>query len=188
MGRWQPGGQGRLGQAAIDLFTERGFENVTVAEIAARAGLTSRTFYRSFGDKQEVLFSGSGAMSETLTQAVNDVATELPPLDSVAEALAVAARLIGGDHEHSVRRRAIIVAHADLQERELIKLAGWARCLADALQSNGVDERSAVLAAETGTAVFRCAFDQWTAQPPADGLAQVVAQSFEQLRAMTTAG
>ena len=168
----------------MDLFSERGFENVTVADIAARAGLTSRTFYRYFGDKQEVLFFGAGALIDTLEQAVDDTAPGVPPLDVIAAALAVAALRIGGDHRHSVSRTAIIQAHPELRERELIKLADWARCLAHALRRRGVDERTADLAAETGMAVFRCAFDQWTAADADHGLAASLSESFRRLRVL----
>ena len=46
MGRWEPNARGRLEQAALELYGERGFDQTTVAEIAARAGLTERTFFR----------------------------------------------------------------------------------------------------------------------------------------------
>lgn len=172
----------------MELFAARGFENVTVAEIAAHAGLNPRTFYRYFGDKQEVLFSGSDAMNDELARALGAAAPTLPPLGAVAEALAAVTRLIGGDHAHSVRRRAIIMAHTDLQERESTKLAGWARALVEALQHRGVDDRTAALAAESGMAVFRYAFDQWTGGTGEPELAQVLSESFEQLRALATAG
>src|SRR5215471_5784528 len=55
MGRWEPNARGRLEQAALELFLERGFEQATVTEIARRAGLTQRTFFRYFADKREVL-------------------------------------------------------------------------------------------------------------------------------------
>lgn len=172
----------------MDLFFERGFENVTVTQIAAHAGLNPRTFYRYFGDKQEVLFFGSDATDEELTRAVAAAAPTLPPLGAVAEALAAVARLIGGDHAHSARRRAIIMANSDLRERELTKLAGWSRTLAEALRRRAVDDRSAALAAEAGMAVFRCAFEQWTAGPAEPHLVQVLSLSFEELRALATAG
>jgi len=55
MARWEPNATDRLCVAALKLFEERGFEQTTVAEIAARAGLTERTFFRHFTDKREVL-------------------------------------------------------------------------------------------------------------------------------------
>ena len=64
MSRWQSDPRGRLEQAALQLFMERGFESTTVAEIAERAGLTERTFFRHFADKREVLFGGAGALQE----------------------------------------------------------------------------------------------------------------------------
>ena len=70
MGRWEPNARGRLEQAAMELYLERGFDQTTVAEIAERAGLTERTFFRHFADKREVLFAGAGALQELLVSAV----------------------------------------------------------------------------------------------------------------------
>ena len=58
MSRWDPNARGRLEKAALELFRERGFDQTTTAEIAERAGLTERTFFRHFADKREVLFGG----------------------------------------------------------------------------------------------------------------------------------
>ena len=54
----------------MQLYVEQGYDATTVAEIAARAGLTERTFFRHFTDKREVLFSGSAQLSELLAQEV----------------------------------------------------------------------------------------------------------------------
>src|SRR3954452_10771095 len=87
MGRWQPDARGRLAEAALGLYAERGFENTTVAEIAERAGLTERTFFRYFADKREVLFSGSAIMEELLVQTAVDAPSSVPPIEAVAAAL-----------------------------------------------------------------------------------------------------
>ena len=71
MGRWEPDSRGRLQEAALALFSEHGFDQTTAAEIAARAGLTERTFFRHFADKREVLFGGSEVLQERI---VSDVA------------------------------------------------------------------------------------------------------------------
>src|SRR5437879_11940076 len=59
MARWEGGARERLQAAALKRFTEQGFDGTTVAEIAATAGLTERTFFRYFADKREVRFYGS---------------------------------------------------------------------------------------------------------------------------------
>src|SRR6202051_4752355 len=87
MTRWEPGGRGRLELAALALYGERGFENTTVAEIAARAGLTERTFFRHFADKREVLFWGSRTLQELMVNALVNVPPSAAPLEAVAAAL-----------------------------------------------------------------------------------------------------
>src|SRR5258705_6117636 len=93
MTRWEPDSRGRLEQAALALFGERGFENATVAEIAERAGLTERTFFRYFADKREVLFGGAGALQELLVNAAVGAPDSATPIDAVAAALDAAAAM-----------------------------------------------------------------------------------------------
>src|SRR6195952_5127511 len=125
MGRWQPDARGRLGQAAMELYGERGYEQTTVAEIADRAGLTARTFFRYFTDKREVLFAGSDALGDRLLVALDAAPATDAPFAAVIASLGVVSDLIGDDREHSQRRQAVITANAELKERELAKLASW---------------------------------------------------------------
>src|SRR5437763_5734701 len=135
MGRWQPDARGRLEHAAMDLYLERGFDQVTVADIAERAELTERTFFRYFADKREVLFGGSTRLAEELVATVAAAPDGLPPLDVLALAFDEAARTyFGSDAEHPRARQAVIDAHPGLQERELIKLAALSATLGDALR------------------------------------------------------
>jgi AcrR family transcriptional regulator len=181
MGRWQPDARGRLGQAAMELYAERGYEQTTVAEIAERAGLTARTFFRYFADKREVVFAGSDAIGDRLVAALDGAPASATPLGAVAAALGVVAELVGDDHDHSRRRQAIIDANAELQERELIKLASWSTVLAGGLRGRGVDEPAASLAAQTGVAAFRVAFERWVSGRGEQSLADTVRDSFDQL-------
>src|SRR5207253_5326116 len=126
MGRWKPDGRGRLEQAAMELYVERGFENTTVAEIAERAGLSERTFFRHFSDKREVLFSGSAGLAELLTERVAAAPKTAAPLDIVSAALQAAGAVIQERGEWSKQRQAVIDANPELRERELIKLASLA--------------------------------------------------------------
>jgi AcrR family transcriptional regulator len=185
MVRWEPGARGRLGQAAFELFTERGFEQVTVAEIAERAGLTERTFFRYFADKREVLFAGAEGFQELIVSSVAGAPADAAPIDAVAGALSAAAAMFMA-HEDGVRRRsAIIAAHPDLRERELIKLSTVAAAVADALRRRGVAEPAASLTAEAGLAVFRIAFAGWIAEPDGPDLGQRITESLDELRSVT---
>jgi AcrR family transcriptional regulator len=185
MGRWEPDARGRLEQAALALYGERGFEQTTVAEIAKRAGLTERTFFRYFADKREVLFWGAGALQEFIVDAVASAPDSAAPIDAVAAALEAAGALFKERREGARQRQAVIAANAELQERELIKLASLASALAAALRQRGVTEPAASLAAEAGIAVFRIAFDRWTSESSQPDLALVIRESLDELKAVT---
>ena len=172
----------------MELYAERGYEQTTVAEIAQRAGLTARTFFRYFADKREVLFHGSEALGEQLDSVLAAAPASATPLAAVAEALGAVVEVIGEDRDFSRRRQAVIAANAELQEREQIKLAGWSAALADGLVRRGVEEQTASLAAQTGTAAFRVAFERWLADPGARSLAETLRDSFDQLSAVIAGG
>jgi AcrR family transcriptional regulator len=187
MGRWEPNARGRLEQAALELFVERGFEQTTVAEIAQRAGLTERTFFRHFTDKREVLFAGGSMLQELLVNAVAQAPDDAAPLDAVADALQAAAPHLQQRGDYPLQRQSVIAANPELQERELIKLAGLATAMAAALRDRGVPEPAASLAAEAGIAVFRVAFERWTIEECRPDLAELMRDSLAQLRAVTAA-
>src|ERR1700728_3964035 len=151
MGRWQPDSRGRLQEAALDLYSERGFDQTTAAQIAARAGLTERTFFRHFADKREVLFGGSALLKERIVTAVADAPAPAGPFDAVACGLAPAAAMLGEfRRDLSRQRHDVIAANPELRERELAKLDDYAAAVAAALCQRGVSEPRAIVAAEGG--------------------------------------
>jgi AcrR family transcriptional regulator len=188
MGRWEPDSRGRLSEAALDLYGERGYENTTVAEIAARAGLTERTFFRHFADKREVLFGGGEQLRELLVSAVAAAPAAAAPIEAAAQALAAFAAVLEERRDFARRRQAIIAATPELQERELIKMASLAVALAHALRDRGVAEPAARLTAEVAIAVFRLAFERWVEQPRSacagSELRDLVRESLDGLRAL----
>jgi AcrR family transcriptional regulator len=186
MVRWEPDARGRLEQAALALYGEHGFDNTTVAEIAERAGLTERTFFRHFADKREVLFQGSGDLQKMLVDTVADAPESLAPIDAVAGALEAAGARFEGRREFARRRQAIIAASAELRERELIKLASLSAAIADTLRRRGVPEPDASLTAEAGIAVFRIAFERWVDDDNERGLTDLMRDSLDHLRAVTS--
>ena len=185
MGRWEPNARGRLEQAAMELYVERGFEQTTVAEIAKRAGLTERTFFRHFADKREVLFWGSATLQEHLVNAVAGAPDSAAPIDTIAAAVEVAGVLLQERREAARQRQAIIAANTELQERELIKLASLASALAGALRQRGVGEPAASLTAEAGIAVFKIAFGLWVDEDGEQDLPRLIQESLDELKAVT---
>jgi AcrR family transcriptional regulator len=186
MVRWEPNARGRLEQAALELYNQRGFENTTVAEIAERAGLTERTFFRHFADKREVLFAGAGALQELLVSHVDQAPASLPPIDAITAALVEAATVVFEPRRELARQRqAVIAANAELQERELIKLATLASALADALRGRGASDPAASLAAQAGIAVLKIAFERWISEAGDRTLAQLIQESVDELKLMT---
>ena len=186
MGRWEPDAGGRLRRAALELYLERGFEQTTVAEIAERAGLTARTFFRYFADKREVLFNGASALQDQLVSALEAVPDPVPPLRAIENVLDAAAQALGENHGYARRRQLVITANAELRERELIKMASLATALADGLRRRGVATTTASLAAEAGVAVFRVAFEVWVGDAEDAGLPTVMRESLGQLRQLAT--
>ena len=185
MARWRPDARNRLEQAALDLYSARGFEQTTVAEIAAQAGLTERTFFRHFADKREVLFGGAKVLQELLVQKVATAPNDLTPLDAVAAALGAAEAVFPERRELSRQRGRIIAANAELRERELSKLEALSTALAGALRRRGVNDPAAGLAADAGIAVFRTAFADWLEETDGRSFHELVQDTLGELRAVT---
>ncbi len=185
MARWEPNSRGRLEQAALALYGERGFENTTVAEIATRAGLTERSFFRHFADKREVLFWGVGALQEFLVSTVAGAPGSAAPFTAVTDALEAAGAMFQDRREYARQRQSVIAASAELRERELVKLASLASALADALRRRGVRDPAARLSAEAGITVFKIAFERWVDETSRRDLPQLIRQSADELKAVT---
>lgn len=145
----------------MDLFADRGFDGTTAGDIADRAGVTKRTFFRYFGDKREVLFVGWATLRDAADAAVRAAPSGSTPMVAALTALRTVAHLIGSDPARVRRRQAIISITPELRERELVKLATLADALSESLRARGADEDEAVLAAHVALAVYRVAFDRW---------------------------
>jgi AcrR family transcriptional regulator len=186
MTRWKPNARGRLQQAAMELYATRGFDETTVAEIAARAGLTERTFFRYFTDKREVLFWGAAELKKSFVGAVTGAAKGLTPLEVVAVALEASAAFFDGRRDGSRARQKLLVAHDELRERELIKLATLGTAIAGALRSRGVAEPAASLTAEAGIAVFKVSFESWLEDARGREFAHHVRVSLQELKTIVS--
>lgn len=155
----------RLQQAALELYRERGFDGTTAADIAERAGVNTRTFFRHFPDKREVLFDGEADLRAALARHVAEAPDGLSPAEVLLRAFVQAAHILEDNRPFSEPRLTLIAATPTLRERDLAKGAAMAASLAEALRRRGVDSRLADLAAHTGWAAFHHAAHQWIADP-----------------------
>ena len=186
MGRWQPDSRGRLQEAALALFSERGFDQTTAAEIAARAGVTERTFFRHFADKREVIFGGSELLKERIVSGVAGAAPGDTPIEAIACGLDAAAAMLGeARRDLASQRQAVIAANPELRERELAKLADYAAAVAATLRQRGVGELQATLAADAGMSVLRAATERWTNGEDDRDLPVIMMASLAELRALS---
>jgi AcrR family transcriptional regulator len=182
MARWEPGARERLQAAALRCFADRGFDGTTVAEIAAAAGLTERTFFRHFADKREVIFSGQEEFEEAFVAGL-DAEAGTDPMALVAAALDGAAGFFPDERRTFARARQVVIAADEgLQERERHKLATLAVTLTDALRARGVDATAAALAAASGVTVFRVAFATWIAEGEDRSMAAISRAVLDDLR------
>ena len=183
MGRWEPDAQGRLRRAALDLYAEQGYDATPVAEIAARAGMSKRTFFRYFADKREVLFEGSSFLEVTLVEAIGAAPAGAGALDVIGAAVLTLGEALP-DRDYARTRAAVVAAEPSLQERELLKLSSMADAAAAALAARGVDSTQAALAAHLGVAVFRVGFQRWIAPDETADLTTCLAETFAELTAL----
>jgi len=175
----------RLAQAALELFSERGYDATTTAEIAARAGVTERTFFRHFPDKREVLFDGEAAFRDTLADGVLAAPRELDPLGALRWSFLSVEQTLIDNRGFSGPRAALIARTPALQERVLSKIANLTKALADALGRRGVEPAVAALAAEVGMAAFNYAAAAWIADPTS-GLDANLARAFDRLKGLAS--
>ncbi|WP_432565404.1 TetR/AcrR family transcriptional regulator [Kineococcus sp. SYSU DK003] len=182
MARWAPGSRDRLQQAAVELFAEQGYEQTTVAQIAERAGVTERTFFRTFADKREVLFAGSEQLEALIVDAVaGSPATD--PVDVAADGLDAAAQFFPEDRRPYVQaRQELVVANPALAEREQLKMVTLASSVARALRERGVGEPAARLLAHSAITVFQVAFETWVRAGEDRPLQQLQRETFTALR------
>nr|BFD87516.1 TetR family transcriptional regulator [Streptomyces sp. Xyl84] len=174
----------RLQQAALELYRERGFDQTTTAEIAARAGVNERTFFRHFPDKREVLFDGEADLRAALTRAVAEAPEDLQPLGALLHAFRKAGRILEENRPFSEPRLAIIAVTPALRERDLAKAASLTEAVAEALRGRGVPDRLAGLAAQAGWAAFHHAAQAWI-DDPSRSLDAHLRQAFDDLRALS---
>ncbi len=188
MGRWQPGATERLVVAAVDLFTEQGYDATTVAQIAERAGVTKSTFFRHFSDKRELLVAGQQTLSRLLADGIAAAPASASPLEAVAAGLERASGAMGpANRELGPRLKAAVAASTELQARDALKSVSLAAAMTAALIARGVPDPIAHLAGELGVLAFKRGYARWSESDRDDveGLAPHALAALEDLRTAT---
>jgi len=184
MARWEPGARERLVMAAVDLFTEQGYDATTVTQIADRAGVTKSTFFRHFPDKRELLVAGQETLSRLLTEGITDAPAQASPLQAVAAGLERASSMMGPlNREIAPRLKAAIAASTELQERDALKSVSLAAAMTTALVARGVPDSTAALAGELGVLAFKRGYAAWSDGDDTDELAPHALAALAELRA-----
>ncbi len=186
MSRWQPNARDRLERAAVELFIEQGFAETTVPQITARAGLTTRTFFRHFADKREALFARDDELPALVARLAADAPASLSPMMLIAYALeTVAATRLEGQRAYLRARRTVIQADEGLRERELRKLSALSDAISRGFRNRGVDELTSILAAQLAVTVFSVTISRWLDQDGAHPLSDLVHDTLRALRSVT---
>lgn len=183
MGRWPEGARRRLQEAALALFVERGYAATPVDAIAERAGVSQRTFFRHFRDKEEVLFDPDERLLAGLLGPLGAAPEGATPRELVTAALRGLARELGTDRTHLRLRTAVIASDIALQGRDLAKQARWTAAVATGLTERGVPPSTAALLADAAAAAFRTAYTAWLADPAGDDLDGRLVRALDDLAA-----
>ncbi len=190
MARWEPGARERLVVAAIDLFTEQGYDATTVTQIAERAGVTKSTLFRYFPDKREILAAGQETLSQLLTEGITEAPAGATPLEAVAAGLERVSSAMGQmNRDLGPRMKAAVAASTELRERDALKSVGLAADMTRALIGRCVPEPTAQLAAELGVLAFKRGYTQWSIddRESENTLAHYALAALDELRAASAA-
>ncbi|AJW77947.1 TetR/AcrR family transcriptional regulator [Clavibacter michiganensis] len=159
--RKQRAARNRIIDAADALFSERGFDRVSVTDIAERAEVGRTTFFRHFGDKTEVVFAKEQAMFDAIADATSGAWSPPQPVDGLAGALRALEPLVLRLCEQATadlgayeRHTRLLGAHDELRAREALKDQQIATALAQALVEHGAPPTIATTAAQLALACY----------------------------------
>jgi AcrR family transcriptional regulator len=175
MGRWEPDAKGRILRASMELFTERGYEATTTAQIAERAGLTRTTLFRLFPDKREILFHGQGILIALALDGAQNAPAGAGPFEALTAAITAMTDAHSADTRATGRTLDPVIASSpELQERAAFKRFAITNAVRDSLTARLGDPRAAGLLADMGVRAYYAGYDTWVASDEARSLTDVV--------------
>lgn len=184
MSRWPADARVRLEQAALELFAERGFAETTVPQITARAGLTTRTFFRHFADKREVLFAYDAEIPVVVARVLSDAPASYTPMEVLAHGLRGIGAKFEPERDYLRVRRSIVETDVSLRERELRKLSALSEAIRQGFLARGTDELTSTLAAHLAASVFTVSVNRWLDHDGGPSLHQVLRETLRAAAAL----
>ena len=171
--RGRPPGTSRreLELIALRLFTDQGFDNTTIEQIAAEAGVSKRTFFRYFGSKASVLWSEFDHEVETIRAALADVPAAVPMMDAIRRAV-VTANHYGPQDVPELRMRMNLVSGVPaLQSSAAVHYDAWERAISDFAATRLGEAADSLYPLAVGRATLaacQAAYDRWSARADAE--------------------
>ena len=178
----------RFESAALALFRERGYAGTTVPAIAARAGLTERTFFRYFADKPEVLFWRAGEFEAAMVDAIAHAPAAAMPMEALLAGFQAIGEVLDAARADIAARHSLVAAHTEFKARDLLKKQELSAAVDRALRTRGIDEAEAHIASEIGMTIWRVALDRWTRDDAEVSFVVHVRQAFDKLRTLACPG
>ncbi len=184
MGLWPEGSRKRMQDAALELFADRVYAATTVDDIAARAGVSPRTFFRHFRDKEEVLFDADAPLLAAVVDGVRAAPADAAPRVLVTAGLRALARTLDADRVRLRVRADVLASDIALQGRDLAKQARWVAVVADEVAGRGVPHPTATLLTAAAAAAFRTTYLAWLADDAGPGLEERCVRALDELAAV----
>lgn len=169
--------------AALGLFAQDGFAEVTVEQIATAVGVTQRTFFRHFPTKEDVLFSEGDAIVANLSAAVQGAPKDARSSDVLLAALKNLAATFEPDRAHHRSRASIIESDPALRERELLKRHQISQVIGEEFVRRGTPRARAARLAGVGMVVFEVAYNGWVTDQSRTSLAVRIARTLAETTA-----
>ncbi|MBV9921569.1 MAG: TetR family transcriptional regulator, partial [Pseudonocardia sp.] len=156
--------------AAVRLFTERGYDETTIDDIAAAAGVGRRTFFRYFRSKEDAISPDHEAALARVAEVFAAAHPEEPTTSLVLRAGETVFDQYTEDPQLSVRRFALTHRVPALRDRESASVDHYRRLFTRHLRERTEDDLTAAVMAASVVAAHNVALREWlTAGAPADG-------------------
>lgn len=156
---------------ALRLFAERGFEQTTVDQIAAAAGVSRRTFFRYYTAKSDVLWHEFDREVDTIRQLLAETADDLPVMDAVRRAVLAANHYRAEDVPELRVRMSLIGTVPELTASATVHYDAWERAVSDFVARRTGHPAGSLYPLAVGRSVLaacRAAYDRWAARADAD--------------------